>query len=68
MKHPTYLIVAIVLAIFAVGQTAQGAVLSSCDQWGNYCSGAYCVYNNVWGATGSWSQCITALRLPLAGL
>ena len=58
MKHLIYLIA--VMAIFAVGQTAQGAVLSSCDQWASYCSGSYCVYNAVWGATGSWSQCITA--------
>jgi len=58
MKHLTYLITAMML--LAVSQTAQGAVLDSCDQWASYCSGSYCVYNAVWGATGSWSQCINA--------
>jgi hypothetical protein len=54
------LITIMALTLFAVGQTSQGAVLSSCDQWANYCSGNYCVYSNVWGASGTWSQCITA--------
>jgi hypothetical protein len=38
----------------------QGTVLNSCDQWANYCSGDYCVYNDVWGPNGTWSQCIVA--------
>jgi hypothetical protein len=58
MKHLIYLIA--VMALLAVAQTAQGAVLSSCDQWASYCSGAYCVYNDIWNPQGSWSQCITA--------
>ena len=37
-----------ILALLAVGQTAQAAVLDSCDQWASYCSGGYCVYNGVW--------------------
>ncbi len=56
MKHLIYLIAAMML--LAVGQTAQAAVYSSCDQWANYSDGTYTVWNNVWGATGSWSQCL----------
>jgi len=58
MKYIKYLITAMVL--LAVSQTAQGAVLDSCDQWASYCSGGYCVYNAVWDPQGSWNQCITA--------
>ena len=34
-------------------------VLSSCGQWASYCSGDYCVYNNLWGSNAG-PQCITA--------
>jgi hypothetical protein len=34
-------------------------VLESCDQWANYCSGNYCVYNNLWGENAG-PQCIYA--------
>jgi len=57
MKHLIYLMA---LTLFVVSQTAQGAVLDSCDQWASYCSGSYCCYNAVWDPQGSWSQCITA--------
>ena len=38
----------------------QATVLNDCGQWASYCSGDYCVYNDVWGASGTWSQCIVA--------
>jgi len=37
----------------------QQYVLESCDQWANYCSGNYCVYNNLWGENAG-PQCIYA--------
>jgi hypothetical protein len=37
----------------------QQYVLESCDQWANYCSGNYCVYNNLWGENAG-QQCIYA--------
>ncbi|MGA1979415.1 MAG: hypothetical protein ABSG99_02465 [Sedimentisphaerales bacterium] len=55
-----YLIAIMAAALLAAGQAAQGTVLNSCAQWANYCSGNYCVYNDVWHPSGSWSQCIVA--------
>jgi len=59
MKSRRYVITIMVLVILTAGQGVQAQVLDSCDQWANYCSGSYCVYNNLWG-DGAGPQCITA--------
>lgn len=59
MKYFTYLTLMIALALFAVGQTAYGAVWESCGQWANWEDGGYILYNNIWGG-GAGEQCIWA--------
>ena len=59
MKKLSYVRIMIVFALLAVGLGAHAQVLDSCDQWANYCSGDFCVYNNLWGENAG-PQCITA--------
>jgi Ricin-type beta-trefoil lectin domain-like/Glycosyl hydrolase family 12 len=41
------------------GGGSQQPVWESCDQWGNWSSGGWTLYNNIWGS-GAGSQCIWA--------
>ena len=54
----TSVVVALV-AVLAVGGTAQAATWSSSDKWGTWSNGGYTVRNNVWGG-GAGSQSIWA--------
>lgn len=56
MKITTIISILLFLCI-GIGINAQ--VLDTCDKWGNYCTGGYCVYNNLWGENVG-KQCITA--------
>ncbi|MEU6861035.1 hypothetical protein AB0B28_19430 [Glycomyces sp. NPDC046736] len=46
-------------AVGALQSPAQAAAWSSSDQWGNWTTGAYTLYNNIWGS-GAGSQTIWA--------
>jgi hypothetical protein len=59
MKPINYVIIMTVFVFLTGGQIVDAQVLNSCDQWANYCSGGYCVYNNLWGENAG-PQCITA--------
>jgi len=59
MKSLKILQIGMIVVLLVFGQAAFAQVLDSCDQWGNYCSGDYCVYNNLWGSDAG-PQCITA--------
>ncbi len=49
---------ALVVSGFAAAP-AQAAIWSTCDQWGNWTSGGYTLYNNIWGS-GRGPQCTWA--------
>ncbi len=57
MKRSIFCLSVLLALIACVSLQAQ--VLSTCDQWGNYSDGTYCVYNNLWGENPG-PQCITA--------
>jgi hypothetical protein len=58
MKSVFFFLISTIIILGGV-QGVNAQVLDSCDQWANYCSGGYCVYNNLWG-DGAGPQCITA--------
>jgi regulation of enolase protein 1 (concanavalin A-like superfamily) len=43
---------------WAIPSALFGQVYNSCDQWGNFSTGGYTIYNNIWGS-GAGSQCLT---------
>lgn len=43
-------------ALIPASLTAQ--LYSSCDQWANYTTNGYTIYNNIWGS-GAGTQCLT---------
>ena len=49
---------ALVVSGFAAAP-AHAAIWSTCDQWGNWTSGGYTLYNNIWGS-GDGPQCTWA--------
>jgi hypothetical protein len=60
MKQKGLAIPAMAFFVMACGTIAGAQVVNSCDQWANYCSGSYCVYNNIWGQVSGSSQCMVA--------
>lgn len=51
---------ALALVVSGLAATpAHAAIWSTCDQWGNWTSGGYTLYNNIWGS-GRGPQCTWA--------
>ncbi len=56
MKKKTLIALALGMGIFLLPINAQ--LYQTCDQWGNYSTSGYTIYNNIWGS-GAGSQCLT---------
>lgn len=50
---------AIGLVIVPGAAPAQAQAFSTCDQWGNWSTGGWTLYNNIWGG-GAGAQCLWA--------
>jgi hypothetical protein len=53
----SYLMIA---AFSMIVSFASAQVYQTCDRWGNFTTGGYTVYNNIWGARSG--QCLTAFN------
>ena len=57
MKKSNFLLV-VLAAGFLFPAIVNGQLYQTCDQWGNYSTNGYTIYNNIWGS-GAGSQCLT---------
>jgi hypothetical protein len=51
----------IFICIFCLINEVSAQLYQSCDRWGNYTTGGYTIYNNIWGSRKG-SQCLTVFN------